>query len=52
MEFARELSNHFSCWRMASDVYDFESLCNLVILEQFKNSLPSRLATYLTEWNS
>ncbi len=34
---------------MASEVNDFEGLCNLVILEQFKNSLPSSVATYLTE---
>ena len=45
MDFARELTNNLSRWCMASDVDDFDSLCNLVILEQFKNSLPSRVAT-------
>ena len=27
----------------------FEKLCDLVILEQFKNSVPKNVATYLTE---
>lgn len=49
MEFSRELTNHFSHWCMASDVDNFESLCNLVLLEQFKNSLPSQVATYINE---
>lgn len=49
MEFARELTTHFNRWCMASDVGDFDSLCDLIILEQFKNSLPSRVATHLTE---
>ena len=30
-------------------VGDFESLCELVVLEQFKNSIPQRIATYLSE---
>lgn len=46
MEFAREITNHFSHWCMSSDVDDFGSLCNLVILEQFKNSVSCRVATY------
>lgn len=49
MEFARELSTHFERWCGSSDVSGFESLCNLIVLEQFKNSLPSGVATYLTE---
>lgn len=34
---------------MASEVNDFEGLCNLIILEQFKNTLPGQVATYLAE---
>lgn len=49
MEFARELTSHFNRWCVASDVDDFDLLCNLVVLEQFKNSLPKRVATYLAE---
>lgn len=46
--FSREPTIHFSRWCLASNLDDFDSLCNLVILEQFKNSLPSCIATYLT----
>ncbi|XP_030283654.1 uncharacterized protein LOC115587797 [Sparus aurata] len=49
MEFVRELTNHFNRWCVASSVDNFEGLCNLVILEQFKDTLPSRVATYLNE---
>lgn len=46
MEFAREMTNHFRHWCMSSDVDDFGSLCNLVMLEQFKNPVPCQVATY------
>lgn len=49
MEFARELTNHVNHCCVALSVTDFESLCNLVVLDQFKDSLPSRVATYLSE---
>ena len=49
MDFVRELTNHFSRWCVASSVDNFEGLCNLVILEQFKDTLPSRVATHLNE---
>jgi len=49
MDFVRELSNHFNRWCVASSVDNFDSLCNLIILEQFKNCLPSQVATYLNE---
>ena len=49
MEFVRELTNHFNRWCVASSVDNFEGLCNLVILEQFKDTLPRRVATYLNE---
>ena len=47
--FVRELTNHLSCWCVVSSVDNFEGLCNLVILEQFKDTLPSRVATHLNE---
>lgn len=49
MEFVRELSNHFEHWCVSLGVDDFESLCNLIVLEQFKNSLPADVTTYLAE---
>lgn len=49
MEFVRELTNHFIRWCVASSVDNFDGLCNLVILEQFKDTLSKRVATYLNE---
>ncbi len=51
VEFARELSTFFSRWRLASEVQTFEQLCELVLLEQFKETLPECMATYLSERN-
>lgn len=48
MEFAREQNSNFNHWCVASDGV-FDLLCNLVVLEQFKNSLPKCIATYLAE---
>ncbi len=49
MEFARDLSTHFKRWLTALDVTTFDDLCDLMILEQFKNCLPERMAKYITE---
>ncbi len=49
VEFARELTIAFNRWCMASEVTTFEELCNLIVLEQFKNSVPPRIATYINE---
>ena len=49
VEFVRDLTAHFGHWCAASEVDTFEKLCDLVILEQFKNSVPKNVATYLTE---
>ena len=49
MEFVRDLTAHFGRWCAVSEVDTFEKLCNLVILEQFKNSVPKNVATYITE---
>ncbi len=47
VEFARELTTAFNRWCMASEVTTFEELSNLIVLEQFKNSVPARIATYI-----
>ncbi len=49
LEFARDIHTHFTRWRCASDVDDFDSLCELIVLEQFKNSLPVRVVSYVSE---
>ncbi len=49
LEFARDLQMHFSRWCSAVDVSDFEGLCNLIVLEQLKNSVPNRVAVYVGE---
>lgn len=41
----------FSRWQLASEVQTFEELCELALLEQFKETLPERMATYLRERN-
>lgn len=47
MEFARELGTHFNRWCTALEVKTFDN--NLMVLEQFKNSLPSNVAIYINE---
>ena len=49
LEFARDLNSHFTRWYSASEVNDFEGLCELMVLEQFKNSIPVQVATYVSE---
>ena len=49
VEFVCELTIHFQRWCSASKVYSFDKLSNLIVLEQFKNSIPERVATYVTE---
>lgn len=48
-EIARELSSFFHRWCTAEGISNFDDLCDLVILEQFKNILPERIATYVGE---
>ncbi|KAK0135738.1 hypothetical protein N1851_028415 [Merluccius polli] len=40
---------HFNRWCSASSVESYDDLCDLIVLEQFKASLPAQLATYITE---
>lgn len=49
LEFARDLVIHFNRWCSASEVKDFDDLCNLMVLEQFKNSVPERISMYISE---
>ncbi len=49
VEFARELTTAFNRWCIASEVNTLEELSNLIVLEQFKNSVPARIATYINE---
>lgn len=49
LEFARDLVTHFNRWCSASEVKNFGDLCNLMVLEQFKNSVPERIAMYISE---
>ena len=49
VEMARDLSVHFKRWLTALEIDSFDDLCELMILEQFKNILPDKIATYITE---
>ena len=49
LEFARDLTMYFSRWCAASGIKDFEGLCELIVLEQFKSSVSVRVATYISE---
>ena len=49
VEFVRDLTTHFKRWLGALDITTFDDLCELVILEQFRNTLPGRIATYINE---
>lgn len=42
----RELTSHFNHRCASLGVDYFESLCDLVILEQFRNIIPERIAVY------
>lgn len=48
-EVARELNSHFNRWCSAVGVATFEELSNLIALEQFRNILPERIATHISE---
>lgn len=51
LEFVRDLRKHFNRWCTAVDINTLEDLIHLIVLEQFKNSVPSRIATYISEHN-
>jgi len=49
LEFARDLSTQFDRWCTAAEIESYDDLRDLMILEQFKNSVPGRIATYINE---
>jgi len=49
VEFAREKGILFDKWVTASKTKDFNSLRDLMLLEEFKNCLSERVVTYLNE---
>uniref|UniRef100_A0A8C6PMF9 SCAN box domain-containing protein n=1 Tax=Nothobranchius furzeri TaxID=105023 RepID=A0A8C6PMF9_NOTFU len=49
VEFAREKEMLFDRWCQASKATDFNSLRELMLLEEFKNCVPERTALYLNE---
>uniref|UniRef100_A0A3B4ZKQ1 Gypsy retrotransposon integrase-like protein 1 n=1 Tax=Stegastes partitus TaxID=144197 RepID=A0A3B4ZKQ1_9TELE len=49
VEYVRDLQTHFKRWITALNVSTFDDLCELIVLEQFKNVLPDRIATYINE---
>ncbi|XP_063050483.1 uncharacterized protein LOC134445328 [Engraulis encrasicolus] len=48
-ELVRELSSFFNRWLAAENIKTFEQLSELMVLEQFKNIVPERVATYINE---
>ncbi|XP_059405759.1 uncharacterized protein LOC132140794 [Carassius carassius] len=49
VEFVHDISVYFSRWCTASDVKTLDDLKDLMLLEQFKNSVSQRVATYISE---
>ena len=49
LEFARDLVTFFGRWCSASGVDTFNGLCDMMVLEKFKNSIPNHIAVYVSE---
>lgn len=49
LEFACDLSAQFERWCSAAGVSSHETLRDLIVLEQFKNSVPEHIATFISE---
>ena len=49
MEFAREKEALFNHWCVAQNVTDYTQLCQLVLIEEFKDGLPDAVAMYINE---
>ena len=49
VEFVRDLTCHFQHWCSATKVSSFVSLCELIILEQFKDAIPQSVSIYVNE---
>lgn len=48
-EFGRDLLCAFNRWCHAAEVVTLQDLSNLIVLEQFKNSVPEHVATHISE---
>ncbi len=51
LEFVRDLKRNFNRWCTALDIKTIKDLTHLMVLEQFKNTVQSRLAVYINEHN-
>ena len=52
-EFAREKEVQFDRWCTAMEVaQDYNKLCQLILLKEFKSCLPPHIKTYLAEWKA
>lgn len=49
VEFARDIAAHFARWCSASAVDNYDDLCDLIVLEQFKDSVPNHIAVHINE---
>lgn len=49
LEFACDLTTHFSCWCSGLGANNFKRLSKLMLLEQFKSSIPVHVAKYISE---
>lgn len=49
LELMHELKQHFNHWCSSQEVKTFEDLTHLIILKQFENAVPSRIATFINE---
>ena len=52
VEFVHDLTSHFKRWCAAANVNNFDDLGELIVLQQFKNTLPQRIAMYVSEQKS
>ena len=51
VEFAKEKEILFTEWLRASEVSDFDSLKELILVEDFKNGLPKEIRTHIEEFD-
>lgn len=51
VEFGREKEALFDCWCQSKKVQDFDQLHDLILLEDFRNCLPDKIAAYINEQN-
>ncbi len=49
VEYAREKGVLFDKWCQSSKIINFEQLCELVLIEDFKNSLSDKIVVFLNE---